>query len=397
MRNFYKKMLAAVLAVAISIPAGVSVFAATEKNYSLNMQTGKFQIMNGTRAYRTYKVENTDLRLMRSTRDNFLAGVTRENDDDLTNITISNQKSITLNGSYNNLVLAASLTSDRSVVVDAKVSTLTVDCYAPVTISASADIAKLNVTNPYSVVTVENGADITKSYAVQGASVTGVSSAALTDKRADSLVSSTKIPTYVDVDERDEIRYTRNWSFDGTTFEVEVQSGVPLKNSVRDVIWTVRTSDNSDKKVSGSWNWVSPADPDEQISGKYTYRFTPTNTDLYPITNITVDYTAAESKERGISKPGISFEDSAHGPAGYVDIEISYPNNVEDDDTLYIYVDGEIVDEYSLSRSDAGDDDSFKVYVEGENGDRIKIKAKIKRLTGSSATSSTITYEIYEK
>ena len=53
MRNFYKKMLAAVLAVAISIPAGVSVFAATEKNYSLNMQTGKFQIMNVTRAYRT--------------------------------------------------------------------------------------------------------------------------------------------------------------------------------------------------------------------------------------------------------------------------------------------------------------------------------------------------------
>ncbi len=412
MKGKLRRLLAAVMAVAIAVPMGITASAAT--TYNVDVTSSKMYLLDGSQTKKTYSLENTDLRVMLSTKNNTLIGFTKSGSKKETNVSLGAQKTVTISGSMNSLTVSPSFPADRTVTVNGKIGTLTVNSAAQVILSSNARVSNLKVTHKSATVTGKKGCEAVNVTSVSGATVTGVqkvsklsASSSSSSKPANTTTkpsssSSSKISLYADAEERSSASNTKSIDFNDDTLYIEAKSGVKLGTAIKDVKLTAYRSD-TDEKVAGTWKWVQTGATTTTKSGKYDYRFTPTNTNAYKTMTLTVDFTGnGDSSSTTLGKPSLSFEDRSHGDGDF-EIRVGIPYGLGEDAKLIIYVDGKEYDEYWLDEGDEGDDETYSVKVDGDSGDKFKIKVKVQRIrynsddeerTGSSKTSRTITYEI---
>lgn len=416
MKGILSRALAVGMALGLMLPASLPAMAAsTTQNYGVKVSNEKLYLTKDGRNAKTFTLDNTEMRLMLSTKGNVLIGFTPKSTGKTTNTSIGNGDEAVVTGSMDTLVVAASLPSTKTVTISGSIRDLTIESAAKVILGKDAAITNLNVTNPNAVVTGQEGSQVKKVSTVQGAKVTGVNTVTsfsnLTQQQASQVSANAKYKTYVEMDEKTS-NYTKSTSFDGDTIYMEGNTGVTVRQALYDVTLKVyrEEDDGDDVRVSGTWKFVNASDANTTASGKYQYRFTPSNTDLYPVTTLTIDFTG-NGTTRTLSKPELEFEGRSHGSADNIQILVGIPSTIDDDDRLYIYVNSkEYLKEY-LSDSDAGDDLSYTIDAteildaeDLESGDKVKIKVKVKRTSydsdgeeksgGASATSKTISYEI---
>lgn len=421
MNHAVKKLTSAALALAMAMSMGVLTLAApAATDYSINLSDNAVQFVQNGKVTATYEAKDSSITVKENASGDLLISFVKADTNSAVGVNLKDQSEVVFSGVYGSLTLDKTLPSDKKVTVSGSVGALTVSAPIGVTLGSTAKVTSLKVTDSKAAVAVTKGASVTKASAVDPAKVTGITgvtklsaSAATTgtakttttknttSKTTSSTSSTKEVATSkdkkdgtLDMNEADETKFTKDIYFsDDATVEFTAKAGYSLGSCMRDVKLTVE-NDNGNK-VSGKWNWIT-GDYNTKTSGTYKYQFVPSLSNQYNPITVNVVYTSSGTSS-SISKPGLSFAsgEKSHGDGERVSIEVDIPDEVEDDDNLIIYVDGDVYDEHDVDEGDAGEEDEYTLDLTKyyEKDEKIKIKVKIERSTGSkSATSKTITY-----